>query len=100
MLKGAGYQVISASSELVRVEEMPDEVQLVIVGPTVETNAALRLISASKQTRPDVRIMRVTWRREWERVGSEVSCFSEDGPEQFLLRVANMLDSPATGGLA
>jgi len=99
LLRSVGYHVISATSESVQIGEMPDDVQLVIIGQTVQGRAASRLISAVRKLRPNVQIMRITTHLEQAETECDSSCFVEDGPATFLLCVSTLLsnDRPKYG---
>jgi hypothetical protein len=93
LLKSAGYCVISAPSESVRIGDVPHDVQLVIIGQTVQGREALRLITAFREAHAHVRIMRIRRQAERAEAGCDALCFVEDGPATFLCCVSTLVKS-------
>jgi hypothetical protein len=91
LLKNAGYEVISSSSE--SAGEMPDDVQLVLIGQTVKDSDAARVIAVVRKAHPQVRIMRMRRQCEGGEADCDASCFVEDGPTAFLRCVSALLNS-------
>jgi len=91
LLRGAGYSVISVSSDCALTMEIPRDLAIAIIGQTVEHPDALRIAARLGSTQADVCILRLTI--QYQRPGPEFGgcCFVEDGPEAFLSCVEELV---------
>jgi DNA-binding NarL/FixJ family response regulator len=95
LLKSAGYDVVSTTSDSALMGEMPD-VEIVIIGHSVPGRPASRLISAFRQAQSNAAIMRVTAQSLRAEDDCDASCFLEDGPAVFLRCLAGLIDRHRT----
>jgi len=92
LLQSVGYSVVSISSDCALRGEIPRDLAIAILGQTVDDLSASRIATKLRRTQANVRILRLTLQYSRSGPGFDACCFAEDGPEDFLSCVAQLVE--------
>ncbi len=87
LLRSARYSVISLTSYGVSKEELPSDLEIAIIGQTVDDLTASRMAANLHRTHPNIRVLRLTGQYSRPGFGFDGAFFIEDGPGAFLCSV-------------
>lgn len=91
LLESVGLSAVSMSSDCALRDEIPRDLGIAIIGQTIDDLTASRIAARLRRTQPSMRILRLTMQYSRSGPGFDGCCFTEDGPEVFLWRVAEMV---------
>ena len=99
LLQNVGYSVLSMSSDCALKEQIPCEIDVAIIGHTVDDLSASRIVKRLRTTRPHLRILRLAEQNAGVGYEYDCVCFVEDGPGAFLGCLAELVANAETVGV-
>src|SRR5205814_2782590 len=91
LLQSVGYSVVSLPSYSISKEKLPNDLDVAVIGQTVDDLTASLIAARLHITQADIRILRLTAQNSRPYSGFDGSCFVEDGPGAFLCCVAELI---------
>jgi hypothetical protein len=98
LLQNAGYLVVSISSDCALKQEIPRDIEVAIIGQTVDDLSASLIIQRLRTTQPHLRILRLAERNASISYEYDSVCLVEDGPGVLLGCLAEMVANAETVG--
>ena len=98
LLQNVGYSVLSMSSDCALKEQIPCEIDVAIIGHTVDDLSASRIVKRLRTTQPHLRILRLAEQNAGVGYEYDCVCFVEDGPGVFLGCIAELVANAETAG--
>lgn len=92
LLKNSGYSVVSMSSDRALSEEIPADVEVAIIGQSINDSTASRIAATLRRTQANVRILRLTDLQMPCDSGFDAVCPVALGPEVLLNRVVKLCE--------
>ncbi len=98
LLQSVGYSVVSMSSDGTLKEEIPRDIEVAIVGQTVDDGSASRIVERLRTTQPCLRILRLADPNASIGYEYDCVCLVEDGPGALLGCLAELIANAETVG--
>jgi hypothetical protein len=98
LLQSVGYSVVSMSSDCALNEEIPRNIDVAIIGHTIDDLSASRIVNRLRTTQPHLRILRLAEQNAGIGYEYDCVCFVEEGPGVFLGCLAELVANAETVG--
>jgi hypothetical protein len=98
LLQNVGYSVVSMSSDCALKQEIPRDIEIAIIGQTVEEPSASRIVERLRTIQPHLRILRLAEPNASIGYEYDCVCLVEDGPGVLLGCLAEMVANAETVG--
>jgi hypothetical protein len=95
---GLVYSVVSMSSDCALKEEIPRDIEVAIIGQTVDELSASRIVERLRTTQPRLRILRLAEPNASIGYEYDCVCLVEDGPGVLLGCLAELVANAETVG--